>query len=234
MFSWDREPGSKGKERKCAWIEYCVTCSSITVMYLLTQTIPPPRLSCSDEENCLASFPMLREGTGHARIQTQVPLYERGKWAHSGTLEGPNKCSEIAPSPVLPSYSFFHPKEFTTVGCGQCHFRLCARPTVGSLALWIRNDTFSELSSSCNNLLCHEDALGSWWPACSHHDGTRASSGTCFKVSANVESATEHPSPSPYQSLSAPRPPTDLTASCLGLVCLLQSEVLRSNFSLTF
>lgn len=115
---------------------------------------------------------MLREGTGHARIQTQVPLYEREKWAHSGTLEGPNKCSEIAPSPVLPSYSFFHPKEFTTVGCGQCHFRLCARPTVGSLALWIRNDTFSELSSSSNNLLCHEDYLGSWWPARSHRDGT--------------------------------------------------------------
>lgn len=53
---------------------------------------------------------MLREGTGHAWIQTQVPLYEREKWAHSGSLEGPNKCSESAPSPVLPSIHFSIPK----------------------------------------------------------------------------------------------------------------------------
>ena len=37
----------------------------------------------ADEEHCQDSFPTLRDVKGHARIQTQVPLYEREKYVNA-------------------------------------------------------------------------------------------------------------------------------------------------------
>lgn len=38
---------------------------------------------CADEEHCQDSLPTLRDVKGHARIQTQVPLYVREKYVNA-------------------------------------------------------------------------------------------------------------------------------------------------------